>query len=413
MKRCIVVVLDSFGVGVLPDIFPDRNEDQGANTALAIYGESLKNGGIPTLEKLGIGNALLLAHPETIEKYNFIRPNVQANVGIAELQHFGADSFAGHQELMGTNVKKPLFMKFAEKKKKLCTIFQNLKYQAKLVKGKDTTEEVLLINEAVIIADNMETDLGQVFNVSGTLDVVSFEEILTIGRIVREHVQTSRVIALGGRNVLVEQMLDALYQVDGYIGLDTPKSGLYQNDYHVIHLGYGVDETKQVVHALHQVEIPSIFVGKVADIVSNNEGMNFPGVNTTELFTTFFQLVSQHHQAFFCLNIQETDLAGHAEDLQRYVERIQLCDQKLGQLLELLDEDDLLIVMADHGNDPTIGHSHHTREYVPLLIHYGNKKGKKIGTRKTMADVGATVAEYFDTSIPYGNSFLSLLQDKK
>lgn len=73
--------------------------------------------------------------------------------------------------------------------------------------------------------------------------------------------------------------------------------------------------------------------------------------------------------AFICTNIQETDLAGHAEDVARYAERLQVVDRNLARLVEAMQPDDCLVVMADHGNDPTIGHSHHTREVVPVLVY--------------------------------------------
>lgn len=76
-----------------------------------------------------------------------------------------------------------------------------------------------------------------------------------------------------------------------------------------------------------------------------------------------------HPTAFICTNIRETDLAGHAEDVARYAERLQVVDRNLARLVEAMQPDDCTVVMADHGNDPTIGHSHHTREVVPVLVY--------------------------------------------
>ena len=78
------------------------------------------------------------------------------------------------------------------------------------------------------------------------------------------------------------------------------------------------------------------------------------------------------------MNIQETDLAGHAEDTEKYADRLEVSDRRIGELLLEMREGDLLIVMADHGNDPTIGHSNHTRERVPLLIYSPGVQGKKL-----------------------------------
>ncbi|MGL9970412.1 hypothetical protein IGI80_001317 [Enterococcus sp. DIV1420a] len=107
-------------------------------------------------------------------------------------------------------------------------------------------------------------------------------------------------------------------------------------------------------------------------------------------------------------NIQETDLAGHAEDTSRYADRLEVSDKKLAELLPYLNEGDILIVMAYHGNDPEIDSSQHTREFVPLLIYSKGIEGKVIGERETMADVAATAAEFFGVSmLQHGKSFLS------
>lgn len=107
------------------------------------------------------------------------------------------------------------------------------------------------------------------------------------------------------------------------------------------------------------------------------------------------------------MNVQETDLAGHAEDAEWYAEMLNVTDQWLASFLPQMEEDDLMIVMADHGNDPTIGHSSHTREYVPLLITGPKAKAANIGTRQTMADIGATFSDFFDLpATEQGTSFL-------
>lgn len=118
-----------------------------------------------------------------------------------------------------------------------------------------------------------------------------------------------------------------------------------------------------------------------------------------------------HPTAFICTNIQETDLAGHAEDVARYAERLQVVDRNLARLVEAMQPDDCLVVMADHGNDPTIGHSHHTREVVPVLVYQQGMIATQLGVRTTLSDVGATVCEFFRAPPPQnGRSFLSSLR---
>ncbi len=118
-----------------------------------------------------------------------------------------------------------------------------------------------------------------------------------------------------------------------------------------------------------------------------------------------------NNEGFFFLNIQETDLAGHAQDLERYIDRLNVSDQMISKVIKELSNGDIMIVMADHGNDPTIAHSKHTREQVPLLIYRNDIKGiTDLGVRDTMADVGQTVADYFGTKIENGKSFLKLIK---
>ena len=112
-------------------------------------------------------------------------------------------------------------------------------------------------------------------------------------------------------------------------------------------------------------------------------------------------------QGFVCTNVQETDLAGHSQSTDVYRRILEQADEGIGALLGALSDEDLLVVMADHGNDPKIGHSKHTRECVPLLIYQKNRNIPPIGTRKTLSDVGASVCDYFGVAAPEnGESFL-------
>lgn len=114
---------------------------------------------------------------------------------------------------------------------------------------------------------------------------------------------------------------------------------------------------------------------------------------------------------FFCINVQEIDLAGHAENVEGYAEKLKISDENLEKIINLLNDDDILLVTADHGNDPTIGHGKYTRENVPILLYRKKIKGKCIGHRNTLSDIGATVAEYFVVEMPEnGESFLELIK---
>ncbi|STI79520.1 metalloenzyme superfamily protein [Escherichia coli] len=187
----------------------------------------------------------------------------------------------------------------------------------------------------------------------------------------REQVQVGRVITFGGLLTDSQRILDAAESKEGrFIGINAPRSGAYDNGFQVVHMGYGVDEKVQVPQKLYEAGVPTVLVGKVADIVSNPYGVSWQNlVDSQRIMDITLDEFNTHPTAFICINIQETDLAGHAEDVARYAERLQVVDRNLARLVEAMQPDDCLVVMADHGNDPTIGHSHHTREVVPVLVY--------------------------------------------
>lgn len=398
MSRFIVIVLDSFGVGAMDDVKVVRPRDLGSSTA----GHIIKQNpaiNIPTLEKLGLMNALGYDIGKHIK-------DETAVYGTANLAHYGADSFLGHQEIMGTTPKVPLIQPFNQK---IDVVEKNLLdkgYKVSRV-GEEGTQ-ILVVNDCATVGDNLETDYGQVYNVSACLDLISFSDLQELGHAVREVVQVSRVITFGGQDITLDDLLSAKKVKNKEIaGVDAPESGVYNVGYQVVHLGYGIDKNVQIPTILDQNNITVSFLGKVADIIQTNSTRLFPGVDTDYLFDCLISEVKDIKDGFIALNIQETDLAGHAEDVAKYSNRLELSDQKITELLPLLDSGDVLVVMADHGNDPTIGHSNHTRERVPLLIYSPGISNCYIGERTTLADVGATVADFFNVDFPQnGTSFL-------
>lgn len=403
MGKFIVIVLDSFGVGYMNDVPKVRPEDIGSNTAYHIL-ERKPVIKIDNLLKLGLMNAI----GKEIGEFKFAQ---NANWGVSNLAHQGADSFLGHQEIMGTTPPIPFNMPFNEV---ISEVEEHLVRKGYLVRreGKDTEPQILVVNECATVGDNLETDLGQVYNVSACLDIMPFEELKQLGKAVREVVKVSRVITFGGEKIVLNDLLKARkVKQNKFAGVDAPKSGVYDKGYQVIHLGYGIDPKVQIPTILDQQDIPVTLLGKAADIIQTSSTHLYPGVDTQQLFNGLLKEVKEMTNGFICLNIQETDLAGHGEDVDRYADRLEVSDKNIGQVINLLNEDDILIVMADHGNDPTIGHSQHTRERVPLLIYRKGLEGKKVGERETMSDVAATAAEYFDVKNPqHGISFLEKLK---
>ncbi|MGI0530251.1 phosphopentomutase [Treponema socranskii] len=401
MARFIVLVIDSYGVGYMDDVLQVRPRDYGANTCRHIL-DSVPDLYLPHFERLGLMNALGC-------DYKKMKMNGDAVFGKSRLQHYGGDTFLGHQEIMGTRTQKPLMKPFSFY---IDQVEAALKAAGHSVVRRKQNAEYLWVDDCVAVADNLETDPGQVYNVTTSFRNISFEKELEIAQIVRSVVEVERVIVFGGTKATTESIFAAETEREGkYIGIDAPKSLVYEEGYMVRHLGYGVVPEVQLPFLLGKKNIPCILIGKVADIVANASGKSFLNlVDTKTILDVTIERISLCDHGFICVNVQETDLAGHAQNPERYAEVLGIVDGYIGKIIRLLKEDDILVVTADHGNDPTIGHSQHTREYVPLLIYKQGVRAVNIGVRKTMADTAATAAEFFSAEKPEaGESYLSYL----
>lgn len=402
MKRAILLVIDSLGVGEMDDVSKVRPQDKGANT-LKHVAESNDDFTISNLETLGAG---YLVDTKKIKRVK----NPLASYGKSKLAHFGADTYQGHQEIMGSKPKKPIEKPFA--------YYIDKVEQALLKKGYKVTRPnlkhpFLLVNDIVTIADNIEADPGQNYNVTAPLDYISFQDELAIGRIVRENVEVGRVIVLGGRGITVEDILHAVeIKQDNIIGIDCPKSGVYKSGYMVRHLGYGVNPEVQIPSIMHKSGYQVSLIGKVADVIECEGANYYPKVETEGVMELILEQMKLQHSGLIAANVQETDLSGHSQDYQRYAQKLMLADKYLGSIVRGMGKEDILIITGDHGNDPTIGHSHHTREKTLLLVYGKQLKAVNLKERETLSDIAATIADYFNLDMPEnGKSFLECLKD--
>ena len=336
--------------------------------------------------------------------------NPEANFGKSELTHFGADTFMGHQEIMGTKPKDPEIMPFQLKVDVVAEHLKEAGHKVEIINREGL--RYLVVDDYCTVADNLEADLGMCYNVTAPLDYLPFDKELAIARKVREVVTVGRVIVFGGTGNNMDDLYAAEEIRDGkFIGIASAKSKSYDQGYQCLHLGYGVDPNVQAPTILTGSGIPCTLIGKVADIVHNEAGVSISCVPTAECMDHTLEAMRSMDQGFICTNIQETDLAGHSQSSTRYKEILEIADHKLPLILNEMTDDDFLVIMADHGNDPNIGHSKHTRECVPLLIRYRDAKGIQVGLRSTLSDVGATVCDYFGVKAPQnGTSFYGLFK---
>lgn len=398
-KRFVVIVLDGFGIGAMEDAAVVRPGDEKANTFGSIL-RDFPDIKLPNLERLGLMNAFGRESGQ-------MKFSSQASFGQAELMHFGADTFMGHQEIMGTLPKKPLIHPFQEVVQQVAESLIAKGHKVEMVERQGL--RYLVCDEYVTVADNLEADPGMCYNVTAPLDYISFEKECEIAKVVREVAAVGRVIVFGGTgNTMADLYAAEEIRQERFIGIASARSKSYEQDYHCMHLGYGVDKNVQVPTILAQIGIPVTLIGKVADIVANDSGTSISCVPTEECMELTKRELQRLEKGFICTNIQETDLAGHAQSSENYKEILEKADMGIGELLPLLTEEDILLVMADHGNDPDIGYSRHTREKVPILIYGKDLTPGTIGRRKSLSDVGAAVCDYFEAAAPQnGKSFLN------
>jgi phosphopentomutase len=371
IRRVIVIVLDSVGVGWLPDA--KDFGDEGANT-LGHIAEYMGGLNLPHMQKMGLGNIIpIKGVPPTEES--------TAAWGIMKEASGSKDTMAGHWEMMGLIVDKPF------------PTFPNgfpAEIMGKFYHASGVTQA--LGNKAasgtVIIAELGEehirtgfpivyTSADSVFQIAVHEEVIPVDKLYKIceqARKVCDEYQIGRVIArpfVGekGNFTRTANRKDFPMFPPGETALDILK----RNNFPVSGIG----------------KIEDIFAGqgltRAIHTKSNNHGME---CLTEELSITTEGLIF--------INLVDFDmLYGHRNNAAEYAKALEDFDRGLGELLPRLQEDDLLIITADHGCDPTYPGTDHTREYVPLLVYSRHLEPHGLGTRETFADIGVTILEMF------------------
>ncbi|WLR55390.1 phosphopentomutase [Mesobacillus subterraneus] len=399
MARLILLVIDSFGIGAMEDCQEFNPADCRANTYKHIR-ESVPSLKVPTMYQLGLG-ALVDGLEAPLNAF-----------GRSALAHHGADTYLGHQEIAGSCPKASTkrLMKDIHG-----TLAEALRKEGHHVSYPWKDRPVFVVDDACVVGDNLESAVGNIINLCADFNLMHFEQLKKVGRIVRQNVDTSRVIAFGSPRTSLEQILSVVKEKNpGQWGVDAPKAKVYGEGYDVYHMGYGVNIDGQFPMIAAREGLKVYRIGKTADVL-HGSGPAFPVVNTKKVLNILEETFQKEDgDAAFLVNVQETDLAGHAEDPEWYAQTLNDTDSWLEGFLPKMEESDMLIIMADHGNDPTIGHSNHTREYVPIMI-YGRKVARvNIGTRTTMADIGATMSDYFNLPpTDQGDSFLGQIMKKE
>ena len=388
-KRIFTIVIDSLGVGALPDAA--AYGDEGTDT-LGHISENMEEFHIPNLQKIGIANLHPLKQVAPAEKPLGYYSNLQE-------ASTGKDTMTGHWEMMGLHIMKP-FQTFTEHGFPQ-ELLDELSRQTgrKIIGNKSASGTEILdeLGEEEIATGHMivYTSADSVLQICGNEETFGLEELYRCCEIARELTmkdewKVGRVIARP------------------YVGKKKGEFKRTSNRHDYALKPYG----RTVLNALKDAGYEVISVGKIFDIFdgeglteSNKSKSSVHGMEQT------IEIADRDFTGLCFTNLVDFDaLWGHRRNVEGYGRELEKFDEKLGVLLGKMKEDDLLIITADHGNDPTHTGTDHTREQVPFLAYSPSmKESGRLEDGDNFARVGATIADNFDVKMPEGTIGTSIL----
>jgi len=385
MKRAIVLVLDGVGIGALPDA--DLYGDAGSNTLVNL---ARACGGlhVPVLEKIGLGNITsIMGVARTASP--------RGSYGKMAEQSAGKDSTSGHWELCGIVVSHPFPTYPQGFPNDIIKAFE--KSIGHTVLGNKPASGTEIIQE--LGAEHMQTkqpivytSADSVFQIACHIDVFSLSELYLFCETARTLLQgkhgVARVIArpFAGR-------APHFYRTEDRRDYSQPPPGPTLLDIAKDH-GYEV-----------------VVIGKVDDLFGHRGyTRSHHSVNDQACVDFVLGTLDTAGDALIVANFVQFDMDwGHRNDIEGFQKGLTEIDEGIGKIIEKIENHDMLIIAADHGNDPTTPSTDHSREYVPLLVVTSQYPGVDLGTRNSFADVAQTIARYFNLEgIQHGEDFLNL-----
>ena len=392
-QRIFTIVIDSFGIGAMPNAA--EYGDEGCDTCGHID-QSVSEFHIPNLVRLGLGRLHPLTHADRCEEVK----GYQARLLESSV---GKDTMTGHWELMGLHITKP-FQTFTETGFPKELLDELSRRTGRVIIGNKSASGTEILDELAeeeIATGHMivYTSADSVLQICGNEETFGLDELYRCCEIARELTmkdewKVGRVIARP------------------YVGKKRGEFKRTSNRHDYALKPYG----KTTLDALKQAGLDVISIGKIKDI--------FDGEGITEAYKSkssvhgMEQTIDMQKKDFHGLvftNLVDFDaLWGHRRNADGYARELERFDEKLGIFLENMRDDDLLMITADHGTDPTFKGTDHTKEIVPLLMYSPSmKQDGKLSDQETFAVVGATIAENFGVKMPegtIGHSLLSCLE---
>ena len=393
-KRVFLIVMDSVGIGHAIDA--NNYGDLGSNTFLHI--DQNVEGGLkaPNLEKLGWG---------VFDNYLNISPKnalKQAFTARLKERSLGKDTMTGHWEIMGLHITKP-FQTFTDTGFPQELLDELSKRTERGILGNKSASGTEIIKE--LGEEHLKTgDLIVYTSADSVLQIAANEEIVPIEKLY-EYCEAARDITMKDE-WKVGRVIARPFIGDSK---DNFKRTAKRHDYALSPFG------KTYMNYLKDAGYDVIAVGKINDIF-NTEGVTeaYKTVSNDNGMDITINLTEKDFTGLCFVNLVDFDMEfGHRRNVEGYAKSIEDFDNKLGTLIDSLNEDDLLILTADHGNDPTWTGSDHTRENVPFVLYSKSlNEGKYLGEYDTFGVIGSTVADNFNIEISslLGDSVLENLK---
>ncbi|EIO0097994.1 phosphopentomutase [Staphylococcus pseudintermedius] len=387
-QRVHLIVMDSVGIGEGPDA-KDFNDEGSHTLKHTLEGFDQK---LPNLEKLGLGNIAPLPVIDAVDHpLAYYTKLSEASVG--------KDTMTGHWEIMGLNIMQPFKVYPEGFPEELVQEIEQLSGR-KVVANRPASgtqiidewgEHQMKTGDLIVY-----TSADPVLQIAAHEDVIPLEELYDICEKVRELTKDPKY--------LIGRIIARPYV--GEPGNFTRTSN--RHDYALKPFG------KTVMNTLKENDYDVIAIGKINDIY-DGEGVT-EAVRTKSNMDGMDQLmniVNKDFKGLSFLNLVDFDaLYGHRRDKPGYAQAIKEFDNRLPELMDALYEDDLLIITADHGNDPTAPGTDHTREYIPVIMYSPKfKGGQALEGDTTFSSIGATIADNFGVTLPeFGRSYLNELK---
>ena len=369
VRRAVVLVLDSAGVGELPDAA--RYRDEGSSTvphvAAAVAGLRL-----PNLEALGLGRIVPIAGVTPL-------PHPEGAFGRMTEQSAGKDSTTGHWELMGLILPRPFPTYPHGFPPEIIRAFEQA--IGRPVLGNRPASGTVIIDE--LGEEHRRTGYPIVYtSADSVFQIAAHEDVLPVHQLY-EWCQTARRLLVGEHAVSRVIARPFVGQPGAFQRTDR------RRDFSLEPLG------RTVLDALTERGIPVYAIGKIGDLFAERgitESVHTH--NDLDGLARTAEAARRVDRGLIFTNVVDLDAVyGHRNDVEGYARQLERIDAALGPILAAVGDETLLIITADHGNDPTTPSTDHSREYVPLLVHGpGIRRGTDLGTRQTFADAGVSVA---------------------